>query len=205
MGPQDMLSPTNLESLYRALSVLDSLLGLGADYVSFYATDEVVSLLAQLLTMTGPTCLKRTEEATTLLFNAQKMSWVPSTESAEGLDSVDMATKVLLRPLIFDTLTTVMLSDAKYREFEPLDGEEAAPIFPLEDGIALPASASATEESALRVCRVCSDVIAATLSSEIAFVSIAARPWRYIVHQPHTRHQSHPTRLYWSKVCSTQH
>jgi ankyrin repeat protein len=164
-GPADLASMEAGETLYLCLAVAECVLGVDADSVNAFASEETVAALVQTIFSSGPTSvLPGASEAEVCVYDTRNLSWVP----AEGTDTL-AATKVYLRPLVLDTLTAMLNSDSKYREYEPLEGEEAAPAFPLAAGTAVPASASAAEEAALRVCRLAADCVTATLLLELSF------------------------------------
>lgn len=166
-GPSDLSTPSAQEVLYLGLSLVEACVAAGADQVIAFATEEIVTAVSQAVFTSGPTSVAAAApEIEVTLYDVRDMQWAPRTDAP---DAPGLCSKAYLRPLCLDVLSLVLLSDPKGRVYEPMEGEEESPSFPLAAGAEVPASSSPTEECALRVCRLAADGIVSTLTTEVSY------------------------------------
>ena len=152
----DPLIPSEQESLYMSLIILEILLSANPENVNIFTTKDRCSLLASLMYSCGPT-MQQSEvlEYVVELSDPRRFSYYPLA------DEVSTRDKVLLRPMMCDVLNQVACADNKYRTF---GGDMAVkPCDPL------PSCESPCLESVLIVSKVFSDSCCSTVLSEVIY------------------------------------
>ena len=145
------LQPQNLQqALCNIILCLEYLLNADVSYIKVFSSEEIIEALSLLLCRCGPTCnSENVVEYIVKMNDPRRFDW-DTTEVEQTTD------ELILRELIFDLVTIVGSSDAKYRDF----GEASLPQEPCTP---FPESTCPCEEEALRVFSITSNACVVTL------------------------------------------
>lgn len=152
------------EILTSSLLSLSKLLPLTEAGVSVFATENNLSIFGTLLYECGPIGSfsstskdKKVSELTIILSDPRTSSWRPSERSTDDITP----NSIVLRALILDVLSTVILADGKYRKYDA--------DVPPPPGEKFPESSSSCQIASNLAIKLCADAVFSIVATESSY------------------------------------